>query len=329
MAQKTMINSRHLPQLALVLPCYNEEEVLPLSLPKIVDKIQSLVKEKRIAANSFALFVDDGSRDATLQLLEQATVDYPNTICAVALAANVGHQNAMLAGLNLVRDSCDAAISIDADLQDDLVAIDLMLDKYRGGAEIVLGVRRQRKFDSFYKKFTARLYYRMLKWLGVRVVADHADFRLMTRRSLTNLSQFREVNLFLRAFPPMLHRRIEIVHYDRLDREAGETKYSTRKMMRLAWIGITSFSVVPLRFISLIGFLLFLFSLVAGFYVFLGIVRGHAVPGWASITLPLYLVSGLQMISIGLIGEYLAQIFLEVKARPRYLIDQLLNDRLL
>ncbi len=312
--------------LALVVPCFNEEDVLPLTIPKLVEHLGHMAAAGQCAPESFVVFVDDGSIDRTWEAIEQAVAEHPGRVRGIRLAANVGHQAALLAGLDYVNGRCDASISIDADLQDDLSAMPRMMAEYQKGAELVLGVRESRDVDTWYKRNTALAFYRALRLMGVDLVENHADFRLMSASALRHLSQFSEFNLFLRGIVPLLHRRIATVTYDRGERLAGDTKYPTRKMMSLAWNGVTSFSVQPLRFISAMGFLVFFSTLFMLAYAVIGVIAGGTVPGWASVVIPLYLLGGMLMISIGMVGEYVAKLFLEVKQRPRFFIDTVVGD---
>ncbi len=312
--------------LAIVVPCFNEEDVLPLSIPKLLGQLEEMIGSGRCSEESYVVFVDDGSRDTTWALIDQSVKAHQGKIRGVRLARNVGHQAALLAGLNYVDGRCDAAISIDADLQDDITAMARMVDEFRQGAELVLGVRDSRDVDTWFKRNTALGFYRLLRLMGVELVENHADFRLMSSMALQNLGQFSEHHLFLRGLVPMLHQRIATVTYDRSERAAGETKYPTRKMLSLAWNGITSLSVQPLRFISALGFLVFLATLCMLTYAIASVLSGSVIPGWASVVIPLYLLGGLLMISIGMVGEYIAKLFLEVKNRPRFFIDTVIGD---
>lgn len=307
---------------AIVVPCFNESEILGLTIPSLLGLLDRLIQEFNCSSQSHVVFVDDGSKDDTWQLIQQAALADPQRIRGVRLACNVGHQGALLCGLDDVTGRCDVAISIDADLQDDLEAIPKMVLKYREGAELVLGVREARDVDTWFKRNTALYFYRLMRWIGVDMVENHADFRLMSDRALHNLQQFGEYNLFLRALPPFLHRNVATVSYARSERVAGVTKYTLGKMLALAWSGITSFSVAPLRLISAIGALVFIASLGLVTFAVLGVINHRVLPGWASVVIPLYLLGGLLMLSIGVVGEYVGKLFLEVKRRPRYLVDE-------
>ncbi|MCO6187965.1 glycosyltransferase family 2 protein [Rhizobium sp. L1K21] len=316
-----------LPCLAVVVPCYNEEDMLPITFAKLEAFLQSVIDVEICASESYIVFVDDGSKDRTWSLIvEQSDVD-PDRFRGIKLAANVGHQNALLSGLHYVTDNCDICVSIDADLQDDLKAIKEMIAAYQAGAELVLGVRRSRNTDTSFKRNTARGFYKFMKWLGVNLVEDHADFRLMSNVALQNLKQYPERNLFLRGIVPILHQDVAYVYYDRLERLAGVSKYPLSKMLMLAWNGVTSFSVKPLRVITSVGLLVFACSLILTIYALIGAMIGITVPGWASTVIPIYLMGGLNMSAIGILGEYIGKIFIEVKHRPRFVVDRLTAER--
>lgn len=321
------MESDKMTKLAIVVPCYNEDKVLGIAIPKLLSLVDDLVAHHGCSPDSFVVLVDDGSRDDTWALIAAAAIDTaPGRLRGIRLACNVGHQGALLSGLEYVTDQCDAAVSIDADLQDDLAAIPRMLQEFLQGGEIVLGIRSSREFDTWLKRNTALVFYKLMRLLGVGLVENHADFRLMSAKALRNLSSFRESNLFLRGLPFLLHKEISTVSYQRAERVAGETKYPLSKMLSLAWNGITSFSIVPLRLISIIGTLVFFSSLVMIFYVIIAVLTGKTLMGWASIVLPVYLLGGLIMLSIGVVGEYVGKAFLEVKRRPRFLVDKIVGD---
>lgn len=310
-------------QLSLVVPCYNEEAVLPIALPRMQALIEDLVRRGLIEAGTL-WFVDDGSHDGTWSQIAAAASAHPNVV-GIRLSRNCGHQNALLAGL--LNADGDAVISLDADLQDDLGVIVEMIEAWQAGAEIVYGVRRSRPDDSFLKRWTAGRYYALLRRLGADVIPDHADFRLMGRNALRALSGFPEANLFLRGLVPQLGFASTRVYYDRGARAAGMTKYPVGKMFALAMDGITSFSAIPLRIISGLGLIVFLLSLGVSMWVlFVRIFTDHALPGWASITLPIYALGGLQLLSLGVVGEYVSKIYLETKRRPRYLIQSITRE---
>jgi polyisoprenyl-phosphate glycosyltransferase len=322
------IHNRNLTalRLAIVVPCYNEVEVLGTTIPRLLNLLDELKSHHGCSSESFVLFVDDGSRDDTWLQIKTAAALHHQSVRGLRLACNVGHQGALLAGLDYVTDKCDAAVSIDADLQDDLAAIPRMIMEYRNGAEIVLGVREAREVDGWFKRSTAIGFYKLMRIMGVDLGENHADFRLLSAHVLRSLKNFSECNLFLRAFPPLLHMNTATVTYDRLERLAGESKYPLRKMLSLAWNGITSFSVFPLRLVTYVGAIVFVGSLVLVFFSLIQALRGLTVHGWASITLPLYMLGGLIMLSVGIVGEYIGKIFLEVKRRPRFLIDSVTDD---
>lgn len=311
--------------LAIVVPCYNEGEILEVAIPRLLEFLDKLSAGNDCAQRSFIVLIDDGSTDNTWELIINASAQHPERVRGLRLACNAGHQGALLAGLDYVTGKCDAAVSIDADLQDDLAAIPAMIEEWRKGAELVLGVRESREADTWFKRNTALGFYRLMRWMGVDLVENHADFRLMSGRALRNLRQFPETNLFLRGLTPLVHQRMAVVSYKRKERLAGETKYPLSKMLGLAWNGITSFSVVPLRLISIAGFLVFLASLFMIAYALIGVVTGRVLPGWTSVVIPLYLLGGLIMLSIGVVGEYVGKLFLETKRRPRFLIDTIVG----
>jgi glycosyltransferase involved in cell wall biosynthesis len=313
------------PRLAIVVPCYNESEVLNTSIDALTGLLRELQDGAQCSDGSFVVFVDDGSSDTTWDLIDAAATRWPGRVHGLRLARNAGHQYALLAGLTYVSDKCDAAISIDADLQDDLAALPQMLGEYRKGAEIVLGVKEARAPDPLFKKITAAGFYKLMHWLGVQLTENHADCRLMSARALRNLNAFPEYVLFLRGLQPLLHRRISTVTYAISPRAAGHSKYTLGKMLALAWNGITSFSIVPLRLITFSGAFVFVVSLGFAVNALIEVAHGNAVTGWASITVPLYLLGGLLMLSIGIVGEYVGKIFLEAKRRPRYLVDDIVN----
>ena len=308
------------PRVAIVVPCFNEEEVLAETTRRLGDVIRGLAARGKIAAEGSVCFVDDGSSDGTWTLIESLARAHP-FVRGIKLSRNHGHQNALLAGLFCAEG--DVVISVDADMQDDPVAIESMLDAYRGGSEIVYGVRRDRSADSLFKRFTAEGCYKVLRLMGVEVVFNHADYRLLSRRAIDELREYREVNLFLRGIIPQLGFATSTVHYDRASRFAGQSKYPLRSMLSFAWQGITSFSAAPLRLITTLGVLVslgsFAFTLWA---LWIRLYSPDAVPGWASTVLPIYFLGGIQLLCIGIIGEYLAKIYMETKGRPRYHVEK-------
>lgn len=311
--------------LAVVMPCYNEQEVLPETCSQMTALLNKLMEAGKISRESRMYFVDDGSRDRTWNLV-QGFVQQDLPVVGIKLSRNRGHQNALLAGLFMAEG--DVVVSIDADLQDDINAIEEMLDRYRDGCDIVYGVRRRRETDTFFKRFTAESFYRMIALLGAQTISNHADYRLLTRRAIDALKEFREVNLFLRGIVPLIGYKSAIVRYDRQARFAGESKYPLRKMIGLALDAVTSFSVVPLRFITLVGLLVFLFTIgMSGYVLWIRFLTDIAVPGWASTVLPVYFLGGVQILCIGVIGEYLGKLYAESKARPRFVIEDIAQAR--
>jgi glycosyltransferase involved in cell wall biosynthesis len=311
--------------LDLVVPCYNEQEALPATHRELSVLMSELRRSGRISERSRILYIDDGSRDQTWSIIESIGRDDPGVI-GIRLSRNFGHQAAVLAGLFTA--SGDAVISVDADLQDDIGAIPQMLERYRQGCEIVYGVRRGRPTDTAFKRNTALLYYRLLRTMGVDIVHNHADYRLMGRRAIEALKEFDEVNLFLRGMVPLIGYRTESVYYDRKLRLAGESKYNFAKMLRLAIEGITSLSAVPLRLVAVMGMLVFLLSIgMGGWVIFIRLFTDRAIPGWASSVVPIYFLGGIQLLCLGVIGEYVAKTYIEVKRRPRYLIAETIASR--
>ena len=310
-----------LPVLYLVIPCYNEEEVLTLTAPRFLSKLQQLTAEGKIAENSRILFVDDGSKDRTWAIIsELAAKDVHFT--GIRQSRNRGHQNALLAGLMEAKDLCDITISIDCDGQDDLNAMEEMVDCYHAGCQIVYGVRRNRQTDTFFKRTTAQGFYRLLSFFGVESVYNHADYRLVSAEALQAFSEFEEVNLFLRGMFPLVGFKSTSVYYDRRERLAGESKYPLSKMLNLAIDGITSLSVKPLRMITMLGFLVAAVSFLGVIWSIVQHLRGMTVAGWASMTCIICFVAGVQLVGIGVLGEYIGKIYLEVKRRPRYIISE-------
>ncbi|MCI6377400.1 MAG: glycosyltransferase family 2 protein [Clostridiales bacterium] len=313
-------------KLMVVIPCYNEEEVLPETSRRLVDKMAALVEKGLIAQDSRVLLVDDGSRDRTWELISALNRDNP-LFEGVKLSRNRGHQNALLAGLMTAKGRCDMCISMDADLQDDMDAMDRFIEKYEQGCEVVYGVRNKRETDTVFKRETALMFYRLMKGLGVDITYNHADYRLMSNRALEALSQFGEVNLFLRGLAPLVGFQSDTVYYDRSERFAGESKYPFKKMLAFAIDGITSFSVKPLRLITTVGLVIFVVSLLMLLYTLISWIGGHAVLGWTSTLASIWMIGGIQLLSLGVIGEYVGKIYNEAKRRPRFIIDRYLNDR--
>ena len=313
--------NRETPVLAVVVPCYNEEPVIEETARRLLEALAGLRAKSKIADGSFVYFVDDGSGDGTWGRVAALHARHPE-IRGLKLAGNVGHQNALLSGILEVKDRADCAVSIDADLQDDVEAIERMVDGFAEGNDVVYGVRRQRATDTVWKRQSAQFFYRFIRLMGVDVVYNHSDFRLLSRRVMDSLAGFREVNLFLRGIVPSIGFQSTIVHYDRGRRFAGESKYPLRKMLSFAFDGITSFSVVPLRFVTAFGMALFVLSILLSGWVVTSVIRGNVVPGWASTVLPVYILGGLQLVGIGLVGEYIGKIYKEVKARPRFIKEE-------
>ena len=311
--------------LYIVVPCYNEEEVLPETSKRLKAKLEGLMKAEKISPDSRIMFVNDGSKDRTWELISQLHSDCP-LFCGVDLSRNRGHQNALLAGLMTAKDRADMVISMDADLQDDIDAVDAMVDKYLEGVDIVYGVRSSRKTDTFFKRFTAEGFYRLMNAMGAESVFNHADYRLMSKRALEGLAQFREVNLFLRGIVPMIGYRSDTVEYERGERFAGESKYPLKKMLSFALEGITSLSVKPLRLITGLGFLIFVISIIMIVYNVVRWAAGATVPGWASLSCSVWLMGGLILLSLGVVGEYIGKIYMESKERPRFIIREVLEE---
>lgn len=311
--------------LYLVIPCYNEESVLNETASQLLNIIDSMIEKEIISDKSKILFVNDGSKDKTWEIIEQLHNQNPK-FCGVCLSRNKGHQNALLAGLMTAKEYADIVISLDADLQDDVHAIPKMVEQYKQGYEIVYGVRSSRDKDSFFKKFTAEGFYKFMKLLGVDIVFNHADYRLMSKPALNALSQFEEVNLFLRGIVPLIGFKSTTVEYERNERFAGESKYPLKKMLAFAFDGITSFSIKPIRMITWLGALIFLISLIV-LIVFICLkYTGVTVSGWTSIVASIWMIGGIQMLSLGIIGEYIGKIYHETKKRPRYIISKVILD---
>jgi glycosyltransferase involved in cell wall biosynthesis len=311
--------------ISIVVPCFNEEAVLPETAKRLLALIGRLRDADKVSAGSSVYFVDDGSTDRTWQLIEGLSRQYPS-VGGIRLSRNRGHQNALMAGLLLAPG--DAVISVDADLQDDLSSIEAMVDAHLGGRDIVYGVRKSRSVDTFFKRFPAQAYYRILQAMGVDVVFNHADFRLMSRRAIDALKEFKEVNLFLRGIIPQLGFATDMVYYDRADRFAGESKYPLASMLALAVQGVTSFSATPLRMITVTGLVVSLGTFIVTLWaVFVWLFTDRAVPGWTSTVVPMYFLGGIQLLSLGVIGEYLAKIYMETKHRPKFIVESVLNPQ--
>ena len=312
--------------LYVVIPCYNEEAVLLETTKRLKEKLEKLIKDKKISKKSKVMYVDDGSKDSTWALIKK--INKKETLfTGIALSRNRGHQNALLAGLMTAKKYADFVISMDADLQDDINAMDEMVEKYNNGRDVVYGVRSSRKKDTWFKKTTAQSFYKFMKIMGVDVVYNHADYRLTSKRVLDEFENFKEVNLFLRGMFPLVGYSSDVVYYERNERFAGESKYPLKKMLNFAWDGITSFSVKPIRLVLNLGVLIFAISLLVLLYCLIVKLCGKTVTGWTFIVGSIWLVSGIQMLSIGIIGEYIGKIYSETKSRPRYIISENLNEK--
>lgn len=309
-------------KLALVLPCYNEEQVLKETIMRLTKTLNDLVIKNKISEKSFMLFVDDGSKDKTWEIIDSKN-KINNFVKGLKLSKNQGHQNALLAGMENVIDNCDCLISLDADLQQDENSIENFVDKYLEGSEVVLGIRNDRKSDGIFKKTTALGFYKLMETMGVNIIKNHADYRLLSNRANKSLMEYKEINLFLRGLVPLIGLKTDYVYFEVKDRFAGESKYTLSKMLGFAVDGITSFSVTPLRLISVTGFLIFFLTIIMSLYV-LGMTffTSNTVPGWASTVLPIYFIGGIQVLSIGIVGEYIGKIYKETKQRPRYFVEK-------
>ena len=312
--------------LYLVVPCYNEEEALPETSKRLLEKLTKMQEKDLVSKDSRILFVNDGSKDKTWSIIEKLH-ESNKLFCGLNLSRNKGHQNALLAGLMTAKELADMTITLDADLQDDIDVIDKFVEEYYAGSDVVYGVRSSRKTDTFFKRTTALGFYKFMTKLGVDVVYNHADYRLMSKRALEGLSQFKEVNLFLRGIVPLIGYRHTVVEYERHERIAGESKYPLKKMLSFAWDGITSFSIKPIRIITGLGFLIFILSLVALIYTLIVNLMGKTVSGWTSMTASIWMIGGIQLLSLGVIGEYIGKIYNETKQRPRYIISDKLIDK--
>ncbi len=311
--------------LYVVVPCYNEEEVLLETAKRMLALFGTMKSDGLINNKSRIVFVDDGSKDKTWSIIDDLTKSH-REIAGVKLARNAGHQNALFGGLMTVRNNCDCAVSIDADLQDDINVIPEMVKKYIEGYDVVYGVRNKRETDTFFKRTTAVAFYKLMHFMGVNIVFNHADFRLMSARALEGLSQFHERNLFLRGMVPLVGYRSASVYYDRSERFAGESKYPLKKMLSFAFDGITSFSISPIRMISAFGAIVCVIAVVMAVYAIVQKLMGHAGMGWASLMVSIWFIGGVQLLSIGLIGEYIGKLYKEVKRRPRYIIEAYVNE---
>ena len=324
------LNFREVSALAvtlyLAIPCYNEEAVLPETAKRLREKLVVLMARGVVTPASRICFIDDGSKDKTWPLIE-ALHARDEVFSGLKLSRNRGHQNALLCGLMTLRDRADCVISMDADLQDDIDAIDEMLEKFAAGCDVVYGVRSDRRQDSGFKRGTAQAFYKVMRWLGADTVYNHADYRLMSRRALDALAEYEEVNLFLRGLIPLVGFQSDVVYYKRGERFAGESKYPLKKMLAFAWEGITSLSVQPIKFITRLGTLIFCFSILMLVWFLIRHWTGHTVTGWSSLAVSIWALGGLQMLAIGIVGEYVGKIYLETKRRPRWQIETLLDSR--
>ena len=314
------------PRLFIVIPCYNEEAVLPITAPLFRDKLLSLTQQGKISPDSRVLFVNDGSKDNTWNLIRQLAKEDEHYM-GICLSRNRGHQNALLAGLMEAKDKCDITISIDCDGQDDINAMDAMVDEYLTGAEIVYGVRSKRDTDTFFKRFTAESFYKVMKWMGADTVFNHADYRLVSSRALKEFANFKEVNIFLRGMFPLVGFKSTCVYYERHERIAGESHYPLKKMLALAFDGITSLSIKPIRIITGLGVFISLAAFALIIYALVSYFTGNVVSGWASSLIVTCFLGGIQLICLGVIGEYVGKIYMETKARPRFIISQRTEDK--
>lgn len=312
-------------KLYLVIPCYNEEEVLPETSKRLKEKVTSLITKGKIDEGSRIVFVNDGSKDRTWELISELHKQDP-MFSGINLSRNRGHQNALLAGLMTVKDHADMVISMDADLQDDIDAVDEMVEKYLNGVDIVYGVRSSRAKDTFFKKATAEGFYKLMNSMGANTVFNHADYRLMSRRALEGLAQFGEVNLFLRGIVPMIGYTTDVVYYERGERFAGESKYPLGKMLSFAVEGITSLSTKPIRLITGLGFFIFLVSIIILIYSLIRHFMGETIVGWTTLMVSVWGIGGLILLSLGVVGEYIGKIYLEAKARPRFIVEEFLHE---
>ncbi len=312
--------------LYFVIPCYNEEEVLVNTAKAVYEKTLKLIEQKKISEKSRIVFINDGSKDKTWELIKQLH-EFKDIFSGINLSRNRGHQNALLAGLMTVKDDADMVISMDADLQDDINAVDEMIDKYHDGCDIVYGVRSKREKDTFFKRFTAESFYKVMNKLGANTVYNHADYRLTSKRALNELAGYKEVNLFLRGIIPMIGFKTDVVYYERGERLAGESKYPLKKMISFSIEGITSLSVKPLSMITYLGIGVFLVSIIMLLYSVIQFFRGVTVAGWASLIVSIWAIGGLILLSIGITGAYIGKIYLETKGRPRFIVDEYINKK--
>lgn len=313
-------------RLAIVVPCYNEEDAFPISVKTLTEVLGGMIHSEKISKNSFLLFVDDGSKDKTWELIEAETKQNP-LVRGLKLSGNVGHQNALLAGLLTANEESDITVSIDADLQDDVNAIEKMVDAYLKGADIVYGVRSDRSSDSAFKRATAQGFYKVMAAMGAKSVYNHADFRLMSHRAVEALSEYKERNLFLRGIVPLIGFKTDSIYYERSKRVAGESKYPLKKMLKFAFDGITSFSIKPISLITTLGILIIICSVAALVYTLISYFTGNTEPGWASLIISIWFLGGVQLAAIGLVGQYVGKIYVESKERPRYNIEKYAKNK--
>ncbi len=313
-------NSIDTPKLYIIVPCYNEQEVLPITAPRFLKKLEDLIRSERIAPDSKIMFVNDGSKDKTWDIICSLAKSNSH-FAGISQSRNRGHQNAVLAGLMEAKNNCDITISIDCDGQDDIGAMDAMVEAYLDGCEVVYGVRSKRTTDTFFKRFTAQSFYKLMKWMGAEVVYNHSDYRLISNRVLCELANFKEVNIFLRGMVPLVGFKSTSVYYERAERAAGKSHYPLGKMLHFAFDGITSLSIKPIRLITTFGFIVAFLSFIGILWAIIGSIIGSTVHGWASTVCILCFMGGIQLICLGVIGEYIGKIYLETKARPRYIIS--------
>ncbi len=313
------------PVLFVIVPCFNEEQVLPVTSELFLEEIKDLIEKKKISDDSRIMFVNDGSDDMTWQIIKKLS-EKDNHFMGISQSRNRGHQNSLLAGLMEVKDHCDVTITIDCDGQDSINAMEQMIDAYKEGADVVYGVRNTRSTDTFFKRATAHCFYKFIRFIGGDVIYNHADYRLISNKVLRELANFGEVNLFLRGLIPLVGFESKLVYYERHERIAGKSHYSFGKMLGLAFDGITSLSIRPMRIITLMGLLIFFASFLGVIWIFIGALKGNTVAGWASMTIVLCLLGGIQILCIGVIGEYIGKIYLETKRRPRYIISERTYD---
>jgi len=308
-------------KLILILPCFNEEEVLPTTIKELSLLLKEMIEKRLITEDSYACFVDDGSSDATWSLIEEASKE--TLFEGIKLSTNSGHQNALLAGLETLRNSADCYVTLDSDLQDDITIIPTMIEEFVRGANVVYAVRKKRESDTFFKRNSARVFYAIQKKLGINIVENHADYRLLSCSVVNFLYEFKERNIYIRAIIPLIGFKSKIVYYERQERVAGESKYPFVKMLSFAWDGITSFSTFPLKLITIIGAIIFVGSMGMSLWIIvMKILFNETIPGWASTTVPIYFMGGVQLLALGIIGEYIGKIYIETKARPRYFVEE-------